>query len=410
MAPSPTPDLQISAPRPTGADRAAWLVVAVLLLFSIAAPLNQFKVPPILPIVMQSFAISVGTAGLTMSVFVITGLLLALPAGLIFQRAGYRLTTMLAGGSIVAGTVWGALSPDFSSLLASRVIEGIGTSFMAVMAPAVVAVWFPAHQRGVAMGIWSNWVPLGSVIMLFLAPALALMGTWRTVWWFGAAYALAVSALALVVVRPPPARPSEARAAPPPRAGAMGQVLRNGSLWLVSLAFGLFNLAYIGSITFLPTYLNTARDVSLPVASEWIGVGAVVSMISAPLAGIVSDRLRSRKIPYVVGLVLTAVAAPLLVVFTGGGLIAVVALQGFAAGFVAPNIFAAAVEVVADEHLGGLAMGVVMVGQNAGQLLGPALIGLIVESGAGWAWAFGSLALVYLLAALAGAAAKTKPL
>jgi len=190
----------------------------------------------------------------------------------------------------------------------------------------------------------------------------------------------------------------------------MGQVLRNGSLWLVSLAFGLFNLAYIGSITFLPTYLNTARDVSLPVASEWIGVGAVVSMISAPLAGIVSDRLRSRKIPYVVGLVLTAVAAPLLVVFTGGGLIAVVALQGFAAGFVAPNIFAAAVEVVADEHLGGLAMGVVMVGQNAGQLLGPALIGLIVESGAGWAWAFGSLALVYLLAALAGAAAKTKPL
>jgi MFS family permease len=391
----------------------AWLVLAVLLLFSIAAPLNQFKVPPILPIVMQSFAVSVGSAGLVMSVFVVTGLVLALPAGLIFQRAGYRLTTLLAGGSIAVGAVWGALSPDLANLLASRVIEGIGTSFMAVMAPAVIAVWFPARQRGIAMGIWSDWVPLGRLIMLLLAPALALMGTWRTVWWFGAAYAMAVTAIALAVVRPPrapnaPADPT-ALGAPPPAAGAMGRVLRNGNLWLISLTFGLLNLAFTASTTYLPTYLNKVRGVPLPLAAQWLSLGTIPLLIAAPLAGILSDRLGSRKIPYLVGVSMSAIAAPLVALFTGGALVVVLCLQGLMVGLVAPNIFSAAVEVVGDEHLGGLAMGVVMIGQNAGQLLGPAVFGLLVEGAGGWPLAFGSLPLVCLLGVLAGSLAKTKP-
>ena len=108
-----------------------------------------------------------------MSVYAVTGLILALPAGLIFQRAGFRVTGLLAGGSIVIGAVLGALSQNMTGLLVSRVIEGIGTSFMAVLAPAIIAQWFPAEKRGTAMGIWSAWVPVGTVVMLVVAPALA---------------------------------------------------------------------------------------------------------------------------------------------------------------------------------------------------------------------------------------------
>ena len=74
------------AARATRHERTAWFVLAVLLLFSIAAPLNQAKVPPIMPILMGAFHLSVGQAGLLMSVFAITGLVLALPAGLILQK------------------------------------------------------------------------------------------------------------------------------------------------------------------------------------------------------------------------------------------------------------------------------------------------------------------------------------
>jgi len=186
----------------TATPSRAWLILAVLLLFSIAAPLNQFKVPPIMPLLMEALGLSVGRSGLLMSVFAVTGLILALPSGFIFQRAGHRATGLLAGGSIVIGAALGALSQSVGVLLISRVIEGIGTSFMAVLAPAIIAQWFSRHHRGTAMGIWSAWVPVGTAAMLILAPWIAQASDWRAVWWLGAGYALAVTLLYLAFVRP----------------------------------------------------------------------------------------------------------------------------------------------------------------------------------------------------------------
>jgi MFS family permease len=211
------------AARATRRERTAWFVLAILLLFSIAAPLNQFKVPPILPILMNAFQLSVGRAGLLMSVFAVTGLVLALPAGFIFQRMGYRITGLTAGGSIVIGAILGATSSGMGVMLTSRVIEGIGTSFMAVLAPAVIAVWFAAEKRGAAMGIWSAWVPIGSTAMLILAPTLSQGANWQAVWWFGCVYALLATALFLVFVKPASndSLASGPQAAPPPMASAM---------------------------------------------------------------------------------------------------------------------------------------------------------------------------------------------
>ena len=110
--------------RTGAASAAAWIILAVLLLFSIAAPLNQFKVPPIMPLLMDALGLSVSGAGLLMSVYAVTGLILALPAGFILQRVGFRVTGLIAGGSIVLGGILGALSQSTGSLLASRVIEG----------------------------------------------------------------------------------------------------------------------------------------------------------------------------------------------------------------------------------------------------------------------------------------------
>jgi len=168
-----TPSTTRTSMRTANAGAAAWLTLVLLLLFSVAAPLNQFKVPPIMPILMDALGISVSGAGLLMSVYAITGLILALPSGFILQRFGFKVTGLLAGVSVVSGAVLGALSRDLNVLLVSRVIEGVGTCLVAVLAPAIIARWFGVEQRGAAMGVWSAWVPLGSIIMLITAPAVA---------------------------------------------------------------------------------------------------------------------------------------------------------------------------------------------------------------------------------------------
>ena len=409
MSVSTQPVENTAATRASGRERNAWFVLAILLLFSIAAPLNQFKIPPLMPILMDAFKLSVGRAGLLMSVYAVTGLILALPAGFIFQKLGYRVTSLIAGGSIALGAILGAISSSTGVMLTSRVIEGVGTSFMAVLAPAIIAVWFAAQKRGAAMGIWSAWVPIGSTSMLILAPILSQGANWQAVWWFGCLYALVATALFLVFVRPAPSgsAASGLSSAQPPVASA-AQVLRNRDVWLISLAFGCFNMATMSFATFTPTYLNLVRGMSLTQAALLASVVSMVSIVSCPAGGILSDKIGSRKRPYVLGLVLMAAIMPLIAVMGSSALIVLVITQGLIGGLVPTNIFSAGVEIVGDERLGGLAMGIIMVGQNAGMLVGPLAFGALIGSAGGWPLAFGSLAVMCLLGALAGWLARAR--
>lgn len=395
--------------QPKNVDRAAWLILAVLLLFSIAVPLNQFKVPPIMPVLLDALGISVSGAGLLMSVYAVTGLILALPAGLIFQRAGFRVTGLLAGGSIVLGAALGALSQGMTGLLLSRVIEGAGTSFMAVLAPAIIGQWFPAEKRGTAMGIWSAWVPVGTVVMLVAAPALAVAAGWRAAWWLGAGYALVVTALYLAFVRSAPTPPSpllnrSSGEGPGMRATP---ALRNRNLWLLSAAFGAFNAAVIGLGTYLPTFLSAQHGLALGPAAWIASITSLITIFSAPAGGILSDRIGSRRKPYLAGFVAAMILLPLTGLVSLTGVIILVVITGLTLGVIPTNIFAGAVEAAGDPRQGGAAMAVIMVGQNAGMLLGPVIFGTLAQS-AGWPAAFASLAALSALGLLAGWLAKVR--
>ena len=401
--------IEPSAPKPGKAT--AWLVLAILLLFSIAAPLNQFTVPPLLPILMESLGLTVSGAGMLMSVFAITGLVLALPAGLIYQKIGLRATGLIAGGSLIAGATLGALSRGAGTLLAGRVVEGIGTSLIAVLAPAVIAQWFAEHRRGTAMGIWSAWVPLGSATMMLLAPAIARASGWPAVWWLGAGYALAMTAAYLLAVKPAPAAParepgSAARVGAAPLVSSR-QVIGNRTIWLLAAAFAAMNAATMGSATYLPTFLSSQRGLALEQASLLAAIPTIVLIASAPAGGLLSDQLGSRKKVYLAGLAGAAVLLPLAGFLGVAPLIASLALQGLLVGLVPTNVFAAAVGTAGDARQGGMAMAVVMVGQNAGMLLGPVIFGGLADA-AGWPAAFLSLSAISLLGLLAGALAKVR--
>ena len=70
---------------------AAWMILAVVFFSSLAAPLNQFKAPPVLQDVTQAFGVTLGTGGWLMSVFSMIGMILALPSGFIIGRLGANM-------------------------------------------------------------------------------------------------------------------------------------------------------------------------------------------------------------------------------------------------------------------------------------------------------------------------------
>jgi MFS family permease len=390
-------------------QRNAWFILAILLLFSIAAPLNQNKVPPILPILMNALNLTIGEGGLLMSVYALTGIILAIPAGFLFHKMGYRVTGLIAGGSIVLGVILGATSTGMQSLLVSRVIEGIGTCFIAVLAPAVIATSFPVHKRGTAMGIWAAWFPIGSVCIMLLAPRLAQTFGWQAVWWFGCAYTLVVTVLFLVFIKP---AKNHALVAVTPSSQLptvdVKQVLLNRNVWLLGLTFFFFCMAAMSFGTYTTTFLNLNRGIPLSQAAMLISVGSILSIFTGPLGGVISDRIGSRKIVFITAMVIMAVIMPFASIMPSNLFIFQVLAQSLVGGMVPANIISAAVETSGDERLGGLAMGVIMLGQSAGMLLGPMVFGVLVESPGGWPLAYASLTVMCLLGILAGIMTGTK--
>ncbi len=388
----------------------AWFVLFVLLLASVAAPLNQFKAPPVMPLLMDAFGLSVGTAGLLMSVFAITGVVLALPAGFISQKLGYRATGLLAIGSVAVGAALGALSASIGTILFSRIIEGVGTSLMAVVAPVVVAIWFAANRRGAPMGVWATWVPVGSTIMLVIAPLLAGGNAWQRVWWFGCIYAIVVGVLFLLFVRPAPQGMGIGKTPVPARPATsrdLSHTLRNRDLWLISFVFFCFNTAFIGFVTWAPTFLNSARGMSLSDAALLVSLVPMLNIGSCPFSGWFSDRIGSRKWVMVAPMLAMSVLWPLTALAREGVFLALVLVLGWISGFVPTGIFASGPELAGDERLSGMAIAILQVGMNAGMLFGPLALGWLIETG-GWSVAFGALAPVCIAGAIAAWATRVK--
>jgi MFS family permease len=350
------------------------LILAAVFLASVAAVMAQFSAPPVMPLLMEQFGVDIGQAGALMSVFSITGLLLALPAGLVLQRFGPVLTGAVAMLSVIAGSALGALAPDFGVFLASRAVQGIGVGLIGVIAPAVVAAVFPPERRGLPMGLWAMWVPVGGVLMYLLAPPIAAAAGWQAVWWFVAAVsaaALVVYVIVLGAAHLPRAVRGDAVA--DLRAGLAGR-----DVWLLAATFALFG-TMAGSInTYLPTFLAGERGMDLAAAATMSALVLIGAGLGSVLAGIVSDRIGSRRRVYTAACLAAAALIMLPYNVAGPALAVLLLLVGVTNGSIPSALFASVPEVMPEPRLVGAGMAALMLGQNAGFVLGPVLFAALL--------------------------------
>lgn len=360
----------------------AWVILIIVYLASIIAPLNMFKVPPIMPILIDELQINLALAGWLMSVIAVIGLALALPAGILLQRFGSKRVGLVALGCMAAGSAIGALSGSFTALIISRIIEGIGVGLISVVAPATLAMWFPPARQGAPMGIWATWVPVGSVLTYNLAPSLAGTQGWRSVWWFAAGFALVIMVLYGLLVHDPESEQPAGR--PHPELPDLRSALANRDIWLLAASFACFNLALVSIGTYYPTFLNEVRGYPLGQAAFISSLASIVVIGGAPLAGAISDRIGSRRLMFSIPFLVIAGLLFLPFIVTGWKIPVVMIVEGLVLGAIPTATFAAAPEVMRKRELAGVGLAVILIGQNLGNLIGPVLFGETV-SRFGWA-------------------------
>ncbi|MDR0843000.1 MAG: MFS transporter [Acidobacteriota bacterium] len=363
----------------------AWVVLFALYMATLAAPLNMFKLPPVITTLQEAFPEMDSVAsGDLMSIFSIMGFVLAIPAGFILKRFGIKLTVLFSVGTVAVGTALGAISETLRMLFVGRFIEGIGMGLVMVAAPFAISLWFPAHNRALPTGIWATSIGVGNVVTLVAAPSLAGAYGWQSVWWIGAGFAALAFVLFAIFFRMPrqdempeaPAPPAATNEAPPSLASGM----RNINYWLIGIGFGVYNLVVMAMCTFLPTFLELSRGYSRTYdnglflnASFVTAFIMLASVFSAPGGGYISDKLGSRKA--VVLVCYAVMTLTFLVPFsvTGWQIPVYMLVFGLFGGPIAPILLAAVPEVSKRPQLIGIGMACSALCQNAGMYLGPTL-------------------------------------
>jgi MFS family permease len=128
----------------------------------------------------------------------------------------------------------------------------------------------------------------------------------------------------------------------------------------------------------------------------------MLGIVGCPIAGWISDRMGSRRVICVIPMMAMLLLWPMVSV-AGSKLVSLLAMViAFLGGFPPTGIFSATSEVVRDERLRGMAMGVIQIGQNVGLLLGPVVFGSVIQFFGGWQMAFWALVPVTALGVAAG--------
>ena len=374
--------------------RKDWAVLVAVFVASIAVAANRFKVPPVLPVLMEELQVDMVTGGWLMSVSSVAGIILSIPAAISLARMGLRLTGLVAMGCAMAGAGIGALATGATALLLGRIIEGVSVSLIAVLAPTAISLWFPPRVRGLPMGIWAAWVPVGNVIMFNVAHPLMNAFGWRAVWTFGAFFAFVGFILVgLVVTSPAESESNGSSASASP--GSFGRMLLNPSNWLLALSFGAFAFCLLGYNTWLPKFLTDTMHIGPAAANAYASFMFVAAIPANVIAGWTINRLKDRYSMLPVAFLITTIL--FFWSFRLGSVSMVVPYMialGFASNFIPTATFTLSPETMPRIEYASLALAIVMVGSNIGSVIGPPALGAVLSTRI---WSAGSIWLVLVM-------------
>jgi MFS family permease len=368
-------------------ERARWRHLGVGLLGLIAACAVQNGLP-FLTVALRAEGLSLTAIGLLVSAPT-AGLVLSLLAwGAVADRYGERLVLSAGLGIAAVALTGAALAATAVATGLWLVLAGAGSASVHAASGRLVLGWFPASQRGLAMGVRQAGQPIGVGVAAVALPRLAVDAPGTA---FAAlAVGCAVTAVLVGALVRNPARPASSAGTP-----TAASPYRSPLLWRVHAAGTLLVVPQFVVAVFSFDFLVREAGWSVGAAGTLLAVTQLAGAAARLGAGAWSDRVGSRVGP----LRLVAVAVSAVV-----GVLAVVAVltpDVMAPAAVAAAVVLAAVVTVSPNGIAftsvaeqagsawaGRALGAHNTVQNLAAAVTVPLAALLVEGGAGYPAAF----------------------
>ena len=376
-----------------------WPIVAMLCATATAGYICRVNVSTAAPLLMDEFGLSQIEMGRIFSSFLLGYALFQIPSGMVADRFGARKVLSWVTWLWVILTVlqtftgWGRF--QYSGAVALiifmifRFLTGITASPTYPGSAQGVSRWVLPKFQGRANGIVIASIGLGSALAPPLVSNIMVSMGWRIALVASAVPALAVAIIWLRIREPAHINSSASAEIKEQKQDKTGNI-KSVSFYLLTASYTL--QGYVGYIfvTWFYLYLVQERHFSL-LSGAWISsLPWVLSIISIPLGGYISDKLATtrtgpvwgRRIVPIAGMALSGVLISV-GAHTGSGVMAAISLA-FATALIlcVEGPFWAMMMRIAG-HKSGTAGGIMNMGSNLGGLISPALTP-VIASLIGW--------------------------
>ena len=260
-----------------------WAVLALIFFIGIAVPMQFQAVPALTPFLVKETNLTYSETGYLTGLFMAPGVFLALPSGLLANKIGSKNVLSVGLAAMLVGSLLFVASVSMVLMPIARVLGGIGAAILLTQSSKVVTDWFAAKEINTAMSVFASSFGLGIGVATALLPAVATFSSWRTAGLFNSG--LTAAALILVVVLLRDIKDDSSVQAPSLwNIGSTEVVLTT----VAGAARGLFVTGYVVFMSFAPVLLIERGNV-LEQAAVLVSLVAVVSAVSVPLGGYLSD-------------------------------------------------------------------------------------------------------------------------
>ncbi|WP_343314166.1 MFS transporter [Brucella sp. BE17] len=355
----------------TKAASTNWTAVLVIVLSGIAAALQVGKAAIAAPMLQDDLGIGLTTIGWLAGIFALIGLFGGIPTGAFVARFGARRILIVGLLVTAAGAALGAAIPSLPGLFVGRIIEGAGFLLVTVAAPSLLDEVARPTDRDLSFALWSCFMPAGMATAMLIGP---LFESWSAMWWASSALAMAICIAVPLVI------PASPQGYPMALCGLRLDIIavsRDPRSVGLSVTFALYSLMFFAVFSFLPVLLMERLGVTHQTAGLLSASASTVNIIGNLIAGLLLSKGLSRPALLiaaclVMGLTSFGIFLPFLSDNTAFGLCLLFSAVG---GLIPAVLLSSAPMVAPAAGLTPIVLGLIVQGNNLGQLLGPTAIG-----------------------------------
>jgi MFS family permease len=343
---------------------------------------DRGALPTAAHLIQSDLNLSEKQLGLLFSAFFWTYSLVQIPVGWLAERYGAHRVLAIGLTIWAVATIFVGAAHTFPTLLALRLLLGIGESAGFPCVSKLLAAVVPTKSLGTANGVVAFAYLFGPAVGTFVGGQLMAHYGWRAAF-------LVFGSLSLLWLWPwsrveLPSRAVRRSDADKPN---LRTILKQPSLWGTVLGLFSSNYTFYFMLTWLPFYLVRERGFSTVEMAQLAGMAYVVNALSAISGGWLVDQLiakgRSANVVYKTVMALThgGSVACMLCMALGGRPVALAAIFVFQVlcGVQAPGVYAIP-QILAGARATGRWVGIQNSLGNFAGIVAPAATGFIIDS------------------------------